>query len=179
MEFSERRNPLRNISPDRRRSPRRACREQGERAAPLAGESHGSLPRKRLSVAHRWRARLAKRCRGAFLGLSGTAWNESVSLYRSARKSWTRTARAIAPSGGRCSKRSARRGGPTIRCSCGPMDCWWVTLKPRIFERALAGMAAREVNARWQADMAEFFASGGGEPADRAMMRIEEVFHLD
>ncbi len=45
-------------------------------------------------------------------------------------------------------------------------------------ERALAGMAAREANTRWQADMAEFFAPGG-EHADRAMLRIEEVFHLD
>jgi L-rhamnose mutarotase len=38
------------------------------------------------------------------------------------------------------------------------------------FEAALAGMEATDVNARWQAEMAEFL-----EPPLR---RIEEVFHL-
>ena len=39
------------------------------------------------------------------------------------------------------------------------------------FEAAVAGMEATDVNARWQAEMAEFL-----EPP---MRRIEEVFHLD
>ena len=41
-----------------------------------------------------------------------------------------------------------------------------------------AGMATREVNARWQADMAPFFESLTGNP-DEAMLPLEEVFHLD
>jgi L-rhamnose mutarotase len=45
------------------------------------------------------------------------------------------------------------------------------------FERARAGMASREVNARWQADMAPFFEGAGR--ADEQMMPLEEVFHLD
>jgi L-rhamnose mutarotase len=46
------------------------------------------------------------------------------------------------------------------------------------FEAALRGMAAREVNERWQRRMADFFELGG-EHADRSMKRLEEVFHLD
>jgi L-rhamnose mutarotase len=46
------------------------------------------------------------------------------------------------------------------------------------FERAQAGMEAREVNARWQAEMAEFFELGGGERPDKGLRRLQEVFHL-
>jgi L-rhamnose mutarotase len=46
------------------------------------------------------------------------------------------------------------------------------------FERARAGMARREVNDRWQRDMAPFFESLEGH-ADEAMVPLEEVFHLD
>jgi L-rhamnose mutarotase len=45
------------------------------------------------------------------------------------------------------------------------------------FEAALAGMASKEVNARWQTQMADFFDMGG-EHADRAMKPLTEVFHL-
>jgi len=47
------------------------------------------------------------------------------------------------------------------------------------FERAVAGMAEREVNARWQNEMAPFFEALDGKKADEAMMPLEEVFHLD
>ncbi|MCU0246352.1 MAG: L-rhamnose mutarotase [Bryobacter sp.] len=46
------------------------------------------------------------------------------------------------------------------------------------FQAALDGMAAREVNDRWQREMAEFFDLGG-EHADRAMQPLEAIFHLD
>jgi len=46
------------------------------------------------------------------------------------------------------------------------------------FERARAGMAAREVNARWQKEMGEFFTNPPGVRPDQAMMPLEEVFHL-
>ncbi|WP_216326296.1 L-rhamnose mutarotase [Deinococcus aestuarii] len=45
-------------------------------------------------------------------------------------------------------------------------------------DRARAGMAAREVNARWQSEMAPFFAELQGTP-DQGFLRLEEVFHLD
>ena len=45
------------------------------------------------------------------------------------------------------------------------------------FERALALMAAEDVNARWQAEMQPFFAGLDGRP-DEGMQRIEEIFHL-
>ncbi len=47
------------------------------------------------------------------------------------------------------------------------------------FEKALAGMAAKEVNARWQAQMKDFFEDAGGREADKQMVPLEEVFHLD
>jgi L-rhamnose mutarotase len=37
--------------------------------------------------------------------------------------------------------------------------------------RSMAAMEERDVNTRWQADMAQYFAGGGLE-------RLEEVFHL-
>jgi L-rhamnose mutarotase len=45
------------------------------------------------------------------------------------------------------------------------------------FEQALAGMAALEVNQRWQDEMKPFFVGLDGR-ADESMLRLEEVFHL-
>lgn len=47
------------------------------------------------------------------------------------------------------------------------------------FQACLDGMAAREVNARWQAEMSEFFVNLDGGAADRSMRPLEEVFHLE
>lgn len=44
---------------------------------------------------------------------------------------------------------------------------------------AVAAMGEREVNARWQADMAPFFESLEGQRPDEGFIRLEEVFHLD
>lgn len=46
-------------------------------------------------------------------------------------------------------------------------------------EKAKAGMAAREVNARWQAEMGGFFVNLGDRRPDEGFLRLEEVFHLD
>lgn len=46
------------------------------------------------------------------------------------------------------------------------------------FEAALAGMAATEVNRRWQREMAGFFEGGDGKNADEQMKPLAEVFHL-
>jgi L-rhamnose mutarotase len=40
-------------------------------------------------------------------------------------------------------------------------------------------MAATEVNARWQAEMAELFVELGDARPDTAFVRLEEVFHLE
>ncbi|MCS5735835.1 L-rhamnose mutarotase [Herbiconiux daphne] len=45
-------------------------------------------------------------------------------------------------------------------------------------EAAQAGMAATEVNARWQAEMAEFFVDLDGAP-DTGFQQLVEVFHLE
>jgi L-rhamnose mutarotase len=44
---------------------------------------------------------------------------------------------------------------------------------------ALAGMEATEVNARWQAEMAEFFVDLGDARPDTGFTRLAEVFHLE
>ena len=47
------------------------------------------------------------------------------------------------------------------------------------FDAALAGMAERDVNARWQAEMAPFFVDLGADAPDEGIRTIPEVFHLD
>lgn len=47
------------------------------------------------------------------------------------------------------------------------------------FEAARAGMASKEVNARWQADMAPFFEQLAGQRPDEGLLVLEEVFHLE
>src|SRR5512141_385826 len=43
------------------------------------------------------------------------------------------------------------------------------------FEKARAGMATREVNARWQREMGEFFEALEGRRPDEGMITLEEV----
>jgi L-rhamnose mutarotase len=44
---------------------------------------------------------------------------------------------------------------------------------------ALAGMEGREINARWQSEMAPFFEGLDGRRPDEGFLRLPEVFHLD
>ena len=46
------------------------------------------------------------------------------------------------------------------------------------FDRAQAAMAATDINARWQHEMAEFFVAVGNDRPDEAIEPIAEVFHL-
>jgi L-rhamnose mutarotase len=46
------------------------------------------------------------------------------------------------------------------------------------FQASLDGMDKEEINAKWQDSMAPFF-EGTGDHADRMMVELEEVFHLD
>ncbi len=46
-------------------------------------------------------------------------------------------------------------------------------------EEAQAGMARTEVNARWQAEMAEFFVDLGDAAPDTGFVELQEVFHLE
>jgi L-rhamnose mutarotase len=46
-------------------------------------------------------------------------------------------------------------------------------------EQALAGMAATEVNARWQAEMGELFEDLGGRAPDEGFLVLDEIFHLE
>jgi L-rhamnose mutarotase len=45
-------------------------------------------------------------------------------------------------------------------------------------EASRAGMAKTDINARWQAEMAEFFEDLTGAP-DEGFTRIPEIFHLE
>ncbi len=51
-------------------------------------------------------------------------------------------------------------------------------LETENFQNARAGMAKREVNARWQRDMTDFFVPVDGAMPDRAMAPLEELFHV-
>lgn len=47
------------------------------------------------------------------------------------------------------------------------------------YTKALEGMAAREVNERWQREMSGFFENLGDLRPDQGFLRLEEVFHLE
>ena len=47
------------------------------------------------------------------------------------------------------------------------------------YEAALQRMAQADVNERWQAQMAPFFAHLGDQRPDEGFRRITEIFHLD
>ena len=51
-------------------------------------------------------------------------------------------------------------------------------LETEDFERARAGMAGREINARWQREMAGFFVQPQGLLPDQSMAPLEEIFHV-
>jgi L-rhamnose mutarotase len=51
-------------------------------------------------------------------------------------------------------------------------------LETEDFGRSLGGMSNREINQRWQRDMAPFFTNPTGVAPDSAMIPLEEVFHL-
>ncbi|GAA1184566.1 L-rhamnose mutarotase [Streptomyces hebeiensis] len=51
-------------------------------------------------------------------------------------------------------------------------------LETEDFAAVQAAMAATEVNARWQAEMADFFEALDGARPDEAMKPLTEVFHL-
>lgn len=46
------------------------------------------------------------------------------------------------------------------------------------FQKALDGMAGTEVNARWQAQMKEFFIDPENRAPDEQMRPLEQVFYL-
>ena len=52
-------------------------------------------------------------------------------------------------------------------------------LETEDFAAAQAAMEARDVNTRWQAEMAEFFELPGDARPDTGLRRLEEVFHLE
>ena len=46
-------------------------------------------------------------------------------------------------------------------------------------DASLSGMAAREINTLWQAEMSEFFLELEGTTPDRGFIQLEEVFNLE
>jgi L-rhamnose mutarotase len=47
------------------------------------------------------------------------------------------------------------------------------------FQQALAKMKGRDINDRWQREMAPYFILPNGTEPDGSMIPLEEVFHLD
>jgi L-rhamnose mutarotase len=52
-------------------------------------------------------------------------------------------------------------------------------LETEDFEAARRGMEETDVNARWQAEMGEFFEELEGRRPDEGLVVLDEVFHLD
>ena len=52
-------------------------------------------------------------------------------------------------------------------------------LETQDYQAALDRMAATEVNARWQRDMAPYFTELDGLPPDQGFKRVDEIFHVD
>ena len=50
---------------------------------------------------------------------------------------------------------------------------------PETFQAALDGMEVETINEKWQEFMAPFFESAEGGHADKMMVELLEVFHLD
>lgn len=46
-------------------------------------------------------------------------------------------------------------------------------------QKALEGMARKDVNARWQAEMSEFFEDLEGRRPDESFVTLPEIFHLN
>ncbi len=51
-------------------------------------------------------------------------------------------------------------------------------LETEDLDAAKAGMAATDVNARWQAEMGQFFVELDGKAPDEGFLRLKEVFYL-
>lgn len=94
---------------------------------------------------------------------------ECLDEYRERhRQVWPEMRQALADAGWRNYSLFLRADGTLI----GYLEC-------DDFDAVRAAMAATEVNARWQAEMAGFFADTGGAHADEAMRALDEIFHLD
>lgn len=52
-------------------------------------------------------------------------------------------------------------------------------LETHDFQEALAEMQRRDVNQRWQREMAPFFFLPGNNGPDQSMTPLKEIFHLD
>ena len=52
-------------------------------------------------------------------------------------------------------------------------------LETEDFDRSLAEMESREVNARWQESMKPYFEGLDGKRPDESFLILEEIFHLD
>ncbi len=153
------------LRPDHRRGGRQVHRRQ-------AGRVHGRGRRRSSSSARR-------RCSPPRTSTSSTSESSSRRRRRSVpvrRRSTSETpcprllhppgpagpagrstASGTRPSGRTCCTHCATPAGATTSSSCAPTACSSATSRPTTCAAAQAAMAATEVNARWQAEMAPFF----------------------
>ena len=81
---------------------------------------------------------------------------------------WPEMRQALASTGWRNYSLFASDGGVVI----GYLEC-------DDFEASLRAMEQTDVNARWQAEMGEFFQGLEGRRPDEGLLQLDEVFHLD
>jgi L-rhamnose mutarotase len=93
---------------------------------------------------------------------------ESISEYtRRHAAVWPEMLRALASTGWRNYSIFVRRDGLLIGY-----------FETESLDAAQAGMAATDVNARWQAEMGRFFADLDGAP-DEGFLQLTEIFNLE
>ena len=83
-------------------------------------------------------------------------------------------------SGQRCWQRLVRLAGTTTLYIQIENDGTLIGyLETPSLAAAKAGMEKTEINAKWQAEMAEFFVALEGKRPDEGFLQLEEVFHLN
>ena len=81
-------------------------------------------------------------------------------------------------SGPTCCARCRRPAGTITPSSCARMVCSSAPVETPDLGAAVRGMQQREVNARWQEQMGEFFVDLD-VPPDLGFIELTEVFHLE
>jgi L-rhamnose mutarotase len=94
---------------------------------------------------------------------------ERIAEYRDRHAAaWPEMRAALAATGWRNYSLFLSRSGMVI----GYLEC-------DDFDAARRAMEETEVNARWQAEMGEFFQGLEGRRPDEGLLQLDEIFHLD
>ena len=106
-------------------------------------------------------------------------WSGSVSWGGYGRSGWRNTGPGTSRSGRTCWPRCVEAGWGNYSLFLTGDGLLVGYLETQDYQVALDRMAATEVNARWQRDMAPYFTELDGLPPDQGFKRVDEIFHVD